>query len=271
MAETFEGGCFCGAVRYRADGPPFAETHCHCSICRRISGAAFVTWASFARSGFAFRGEEPRELRASARAMRRFCGACGTPLTFEFDAAPDRVDVTVASLDRPERIAPRDHIYAGTRLPWISLADGLPAFAESRGSTPAPPARSEHPNALRVRALFAAFAGGDVAGIREAIAADAVWHFPGRRGRLAGSHRGHGEIFAFLGRVIELTGGTFRLDLVDVVANDDRAVALFRGHGRRGERVLDNPTCLVIRLDDGRATEISEYVWDLHDVDDFWS
>lgn len=128
-----------------------------------------------------------------------------------------------------------------------------------------------HPNAQRVRALFRAFAAGDVAAIQGAIAEDAVWHFPGRRGQLAGSHRGHEAIFAFLGKVVALTEGSFRLDLVDVVANADRAVALFRGHGRRGEHVLDNPTCLVIRLVDGRASEIWEYVWDVEAVDAFWA
>ena len=48
------GGCFCGFVRYRADGAPFDETNCHCTICRRTSGAPFVAWFSVARADFAF-------------------------------------------------------------------------------------------------------------------------------------------------------------------------------------------------------------------------
>jgi ketosteroid isomerase-like protein len=129
----------------------------------------------------------------------------------------------------------------------------------------------EHPNAARIRGLFAAFAARDLARVRAAIAETAVWHFPGRTGKLAGSHTGHAGIFAFLARVMELTGGTFHLDLEAVLADDDRAVVLFRGHGQREARVLDNPTCLVIRLADGRATEFREFVWDLYDVDRFWS
>ncbi len=129
---------------------------------------------------------------------------------------------------------------------------------------------SEHANAARVRALFRAFHERDVAAIREAIADDAVWRFPGRS-RLSGEHRGRAAIFAFLARVGELTDGTFSLELEDVVANDRRAVALFRGRGVRGERTLDNPTCLVIELEAGRATRISEFVWDLPRVDAFWS
>lgn len=129
---------------------------------------------------------------------------------------------------------------------------------------------SEHPNAARVRALFRAFHERDVAAIRDALAEDAVWRFPGRS-LLSGEHRGHAAIFAFLARVGQLTDGTFSLELEDVVANDERAVALFRGRGQRGGRTLDNPTCLVIELAGGRATRISEFVWDLPSVDAFWA
>jgi len=130
---------------------------------------------------------------------------------------------------------------------------------------------NEHPNATRVRELFHAFAAQDVDAIRAAIAEDCVWRFPGRSGKLAGEHRGHDGIFSFLLRVGELTDGTFSLDLEDIVANDRYAIALFRGHGRRADgRVLDNPTCLKIRLDGGRAVEIDEFVWDLYGVDEFW-
>jgi ketosteroid isomerase-like protein len=132
----------------------------------------------------------------------------------------------------------------------------------------APP---EHSNATRVRDLFAAFGRGDVAAIEAAIAADAVWHFPGRRGQLAGSHRGREAIFAFLLRVQALTGGTFHLDLIDVVANDRHAVALFRGHGQREDRTLDNPTCLRLRIAGGQVVELWEFVWDLYAVDEFWT
>ena len=69
----------------------------------------------------------------------------------------------------------------------------------------------------------------------------------------------------------QLSDGSFALDLEDVVANDQRAVALLRGHGQRGGRTLDNPTCLVIRLEQGRAAEIFEFIWDLGSVDVFWS
>lgn len=129
----------------------------------------------------------------------------------------------------------------------------------------------EHRNAALVRGLFDAFARRDLPAILAVVPDDLVWHFPGRRGRLAGVHRGRDAVLAFLAAVEELTGGTFRLDLEDVTASDGHAVALFRGRGERLGRRLDNPTCLVFRIADGRLVEVREFVWDLHHVDEFWS
>lgn len=130
---------------------------------------------------------------------------------------------------------------------------------------------TEHPNATRIRELFAAFRSGDVEAVRAIIPAQAVWHFPGRRGQLAGTHRGRDAIFAFLLNVRALTDNTFHLDLIDVLANDTHAVALFRGHGRRQDKTLDNPTCLRMRIEQGHVVEVWEFVWDLFAVDEFWS
>jgi hypothetical protein len=130
---------------------------------------------------------------------------------------------------------------------------------------------AEHPNATRVRQLFAAFRNADVEAIRNTIPEDAAWHFPGRHGKLAGTHRGRDAIFRFLLDVQVLTESSFHLELLDVVANDRRAVALFRGHGQRNGKILDNPTCLRIDFDEGAIAEVWEFVWDLFAVDDFWS
>lgn len=140
------------------------------------------------------------------------------------------------------------------------------------GHTADPTARSgEHPNAARIRALFAAFKGADLATIQATIPEDAVWHFPGRRGKLAGAHRGRAAVLQFLMSVPQLTGGTFHLDMEHVLADDAHAVAFFRGHGTRDGKTLDNPTCLRMRLVDGQVVEVWEFVWDLFAVDEFWA
>jgi ketosteroid isomerase-like protein len=129
----------------------------------------------------------------------------------------------------------------------------------------------EHPNAARIRGLFAAFRAADLATITATIPENAVWHFPGRDGKLAGAHRGRAAILQFLMSVPQLTNGTFHLELEDVLANDANAVAFFRGSGTREGKTLDNPTCLRMRLVDGQVVEVWEYVWDLFAVDEFWS
>ena len=130
---------------------------------------------------------------------------------------------------------------------------------------------ADHPNATRIRQMFAAFRSADLPTLQAMIPAHALWHFPGRHGKLAGDHQGRDAIFAFLLNVQGLTDHTFELDLVDVIANDDNAVALFRGHARRNGKTLDNPTCLRMRLEHGQVVEVWEFVWDLYHVDDFWS
>ena len=129
------GGCLCGSVRYEATTQAYNVTHCHCSDCRRSSGAPFVTWASFRRDGFRFTSGQPRELSWAGR-LRTFCPHCGTPLTFMTGADADEVDVTVCSFDQPKAVTPEDHTWVDDRLPWIRPADDLPSYGQSRPTPP---------------------------------------------------------------------------------------------------------------------------------------
>ena len=130
-APVFDGGGLCGAIRYRAAGEPANPSHCHCQDCRRSSGAPFVSWATFRAGDFAFTRGSPQQYAYDGR-VRSFCGRCGTPLTFQAAEWPDEIDVTLGSLDQAERVTPRDHIWGSDRLPWITMADGLPLFAGRR-------------------------------------------------------------------------------------------------------------------------------------------
>lgn len=134
-AESRLGGCLCGRVRYRVQGTPTEPSHCHCETCRRASGAAFVSWASFPAAGFAYTAGQPARFDSSEAAYREFCAHCGTQLTFRLHAEPTMVDVTLCSLDEPESITPADHIWTRRQLHWVKLADGLPAFPEKRSKT----------------------------------------------------------------------------------------------------------------------------------------
>jgi len=127
-----EGHCFCGFVRFQADGPISNQTTCHCATCRRTSAAPAVAWLTVAKSKFRIISGKPSSFRSSARVTRSFCPRCGTPLTYANDDADDEVDITIGSLDAPELMPPLDHTWVSAKLPWSRLCDGLPSYPEAR-------------------------------------------------------------------------------------------------------------------------------------------
>lgn len=134
--KPLSGGCLCGAVRYALARVPTDVAHCHCRICRRSAGAAFITWATVERADLVCEGEV-RWFRSSSLAKRGFCPHCGTQLFFAqeiaeadtasplADAPPadprgaETIDVTVASLDEPDRVRPTRNIWVGSRLAFL--------------------------------------------------------------------------------------------------------------------------------------------------------
>ena len=128
--KQYTVGCFCGNISYKTIGQPIGVTHCHCSTCRRVCGAAFITWVSFKKANFAFTCGTPTRFKSSDNVERSFCNRCGTALTFEEVSQPDRVDVTVGSLDQPNDVFPEDHIWTSSRLSWLHMNDGLPEYAQ---------------------------------------------------------------------------------------------------------------------------------------------
>ena len=129
-SRSLEGGCQCGAVRYRVSGDPVFSAICHCSMCRRAGGAPTVAWAMFAADQVAFLREQPKIYASSPPAQRGFCPHCGTPISFTATFIPGLIDITLGSLDDPAAIKPMLHYWDSRRLPWMKFADGLPVFPE---------------------------------------------------------------------------------------------------------------------------------------------
>ncbi len=129
---SLEGGCFCGALRYRVSGQPRRVTHCHCLHCRRTCGAPFVTWVEYPADRFVFIAGTPGTCATRPQVTREFCRDCGTQLTFRDADEPGAVDVTVASFDSPEGFEPEDHVWSDRMLPWLRFDDGLPQYPRSR-------------------------------------------------------------------------------------------------------------------------------------------
>ena len=127
----FAGGCSCGGIRYEASGTPFSETLCHCADCRRAAGAPAVAWFTVRPAQFRIMGGQPKTFRSSPKVTRGFCPDCGTQLTFASDDLPDEIDVTTATLDEPDRLPPKDHCYAASRVAWDHLSPRIPVRAKS--------------------------------------------------------------------------------------------------------------------------------------------
>jgi ketosteroid isomerase-like protein len=128
-----------------------------------------------------------------------------------------------------------------------------------------------HPNEDLVREAFAAFGRGDLDALRHQYFAEGVrYHVPGRS-PVAGDYEGAAQVVEFFGRLFELSGGTFRAELHDVVANDQHAVALFIVSAERAGRKLAENTVLESHIRDGKITEAWIYQADLYAVDEFWS
>lgn len=130
MNAKLHGGCLCGGTRYELSVEPTDVNDCHCIDCRRASGAPFVTWGTVPRGDVhVVRGALRRV--AHAGRVRRFASCCGTPLLFEEADDSSTIDVTIASLDRPEIFQPERSIWLEDRLPWVVLDPALPHFQRS--------------------------------------------------------------------------------------------------------------------------------------------
>jgi ketosteroid isomerase-like protein len=127
-----------------------------------------------------------------------------------------------------------------------------------------------HPNEDLVRRGFAAFGTGDMATLGELFADDIVWHSGGRN-PIAGDYKGKDEVFGFFAQLAERAGGTFRVDVHDVLANDEHVVALTTGTAEReGKRLVDNGA-QVFHVQGGKVTETWDLPGDQYAADEFWS
>ena len=128
MFEPLEGGCLCGQFRYRVMAAPLDGSYCHCRMCQRSSGAPLQASAEFPIQAFEVTAGRLKAYRSSASALRRFCPDCGSQILFEPAENPTYVSINLATLDHPETLRPRMHIWHGSRIPWFETTDDLPRY-----------------------------------------------------------------------------------------------------------------------------------------------
>ena len=124
-----EGGCHCGAIRYRLEGDPMHHALCHCTDCRRAAGAPMVGWAMFKADALTVTRGEPVVYSSSENGRRHFCPKCGTGLFYTNEAMlPGVVDVQSSTFDDPGAVPAQAHIQVADRIGWMADVDKLPQF-----------------------------------------------------------------------------------------------------------------------------------------------
>ncbi|MGE0238079.1 MAG: GFA family protein [Parvibaculaceae bacterium] len=142
------GGCQCGAVRYRVDGPLGRAGICHCRMCQKAFGGWGAALVSVPEAQLTWTRGRPAEFRSSAIVARGFCARCGTPLHMKEDGDPT-YEIAIGTLDDPETAAPIEQAGVEAELSWFKSMSGLPRQATEDYRTPEDMARLrslQHPD-----------------------------------------------------------------------------------------------------------------------------
>jgi hypothetical protein len=148
-----EGGCACGAVRYRLTSEPLFVHCCHCLNCQRQTGSAFVINLLIEADRVELVAGEPKpvDVPRDDGSMQRIyrCAICEVAVYSEY-ARPEYLFVRGGTLDEPRAITPDVHIYTKSKVDWVVLPESVPAFEEFYDVSELwPPASLERAAAVR--------------------------------------------------------------------------------------------------------------------------
>jgi hypothetical protein len=139
MGESvIAGACLCGAIRFEVTGPLDRVAHCHCTICQRAHGVAFVTWAALPNERVRVTAGDSHvvHFRSSEIGTRSFCRTCGSSMFCTLYTHPGTIDVALGCLAPDHGAVPRAHLYWDDRAFWVGLDDRLPRFGGKSGREP---------------------------------------------------------------------------------------------------------------------------------------
>lgn len=127
-----KGSCLCGGIRYQINGAFGRVVNCHCSICRKATGAAFRTRAAIPATAFRWLSGEDLLSRydSSPGETRTFCRVCGSTLPTFFRDRPNELGLPLGTLDDDPGVRPSAHVWVDSKAPWWDITDALPQYAE---------------------------------------------------------------------------------------------------------------------------------------------
>lgn len=136
MPEVHEGGCVCGAVRYRATSAPIRTTVCHCTFCQRRTGSAFGFIAYFKQQDVeitrgVLRSYEHRSDESNRRLRMEFCPTCGTTVTLTVELLPGALGLAGGTFDDPSWLKIERHTWTRSAHPWVIVPPDVEQFPKS--------------------------------------------------------------------------------------------------------------------------------------------
>jgi hypothetical protein len=123
------GGCLCGAIKYEIRRPLQFARNCHCSMCRKVTGGAFATWAYVEVDNFRWTlGEEQLgRYQSSQDVTRTFCKVCGSTIQYvDNQTFQDAFGIALGTIDGNPGCKPMRHVMVGSKAPWFEITDHLP-------------------------------------------------------------------------------------------------------------------------------------------------
>ena len=137
-SAVMTGGCLCGLVRFEVTPPTKWCSHCHCSLCRRAHGAAFVTWFGVEATQFRIvEGATSISWHSSTKDARRgFCVRCGSTMFFESTRWAGEIHIALAYMDGPIDRSPGAHVFYDSHVEWVEIGNGLRRLGGTTGTDP---------------------------------------------------------------------------------------------------------------------------------------
>ena len=134
MSESFDGSCLCKSVQYSIESDVVATANCHCNTCKKSTGAAFQTVTVALNKSFKITSGEDnlKTYEISDKAVKHFCGVCGTPIYNAHQDFPGFNMVFIGSVDEPCRLPPKTNFFCERMLPWINTISELENIARLR-------------------------------------------------------------------------------------------------------------------------------------------
>jgi hypothetical protein len=126
--DYVSGSCLCGKLGFSAHLPTLWVAHCHCTLCQKNAGSAFVTWAGFQEQAVQIENANKtlKWYSATENAFRGFCSDCGSTIFFKSARWPGELHIPVVNFKQALDREPQMHVYWDSHQPWLHLNDGLP-------------------------------------------------------------------------------------------------------------------------------------------------